>query len=114
MQPSKEERTPMHKGNTKDLSSPAKSQQGKPPAPAKEYLVMPEAPRQAKNTHHALHKPALNPHANPQTRGPQTKTLRPQPSSHLDHYVSFCHSWCMNSIDYEDTYQVVQNLRYLS
>ena len=61
----------MHKGITKDLSSPAKSPQGKPPASAKEYLVMPEsttpgASRQAQNTHHALHTPAPNPHANPQ------------------------------------------------
>ena len=79
MQPSKEKRTPMHKGNTKDLSSSAKSPQGKPPAPAKEYLVTPEsstpeATCQAQNTHYALHTLAPNPHVNPQARGPPTKT----------------------------------------
>ena len=87
--------------------------------PAKEYLVMPEsstpeAPCQAQNTHYALHTLAPNPHANPQARGPPTKTPRPQPSSHPDQYVCFCHSWCMNSIGLEDAYQVIQNLQYLS
>ena len=64
----------------------------------------PGASRQAQNTHHALHTPTPNPHANPQARGPPTKTPRRQPSSHLDHYICFCHSWCMNTIDHEDSY----------
>ena len=93
---------------------------GRTPAPAKEYLVTPEsstpeAPCQAQNTHRALHTLAPNPHANPQARGPPTTTPSLQPSSHPDHNVCFCHSWCMNSIGHEDTYQVnIQNLQYLS
>ena len=57
----------MHKGNTKDTPSPAKSPQGKPPAPTMgKGFVMPEsstpgAPRQVQNTHHALHTAAPNP-----------------------------------------------------
>ena len=107
---------------TKDIPNPAKSPQGKPPAPAKEDLVMPEsstpgALRQAQNTHHAIHTPAPNPHANlAQAQAPPTKTPRPQQYSRLDHYciVCFCHSWCMNSIDHEDSYKGIQNLQYLS
>ena len=111
MQPSKGERTPMYKGNAKDMPNPPKSPQGKPPAPAKEDLVMPKSsppggPCQAQNTHHALHTPAPNQHANRQTRAPPTKTPRPQQSSRLDHYVCFYHSWCMNSIDHEYSYDV--------
>ena len=104
-----------HKRSLKLSSEPT----GQTPAPAKEYLVTPESSTpealcQAQNTHYALHTLAPNPHANPQARGPPTITPRLQPSSHPDHYVCFCHSWCMNPIGHEDTYQVIQNLQYLS
>ena len=122
MQASRGEMTLMHKGNTKDIWSQAKSAQGRLDPQHQQRKTLwcesnqpQEPPPSQEHPSRPPYTRAPNPHANPQARGPPTKMPGPQ---QISCYGSFClfifKCWCMHSIDHKDSYEVIQNLQYLS